>query len=355
MDRTFWHIQYLRFVASLMVVLNHTWQLVPRHGRGDWGQSFWIGAAGVDIFFVISGFIMITITERGTITPLAFALRRIARVAPLYWLMTLVMAVTLAIAPQLFASSRFGWAALIASLAFVPWPHPTQPGAVPMLMVGWTLNYEFMFYAVFTLALAISPARRGAIAAAILLTLAAAGALLRPTGIAAGFYTNPVIIEFVAGMAVGMLAVHRRLPGRAGSAIALALGTLWFVMGVSHPPEGPDPARWFDFGLPAALIVTGAVGLENARLVRHSEALRRLGDASYSLYLVQLFVVGAVGALWGHFGLRAHASDAVLIGFGAGITVLAGWLTYRRIETPLVLHAGALARRAIERAARGPA
>lgn len=120
-------LQYLRFFAALLVVLCHAWQMVPVVGKGDLGSEFEGGASGVDMFFVISGFIMGYITAERPVTSTRFMLDRIARIAPPYWAITLLMALVLIFAPSVFRSASFDPATLITSLLFIPWPSEAVP------------------------------------------------------------------------------------------------------------------------------------------------------------------------------------------------------------------------------------
>src|SRR5215831_4540480 len=142
-------LQYVRGIAAMMVVYHHTGFQIFKAG-GHVGLPLWqLGAAGVDLFFVTSGFIMWVTTQDAHVTPAEFCYRRIVRVAPLYWLATLfLLGVSLA-APQLLGTTKFDPGHAMESLLFVPVEHPIFAGeALPFIIQGWTLNYEMFFYAV---------------------------------------------------------------------------------------------------------------------------------------------------------------------------------------------------------------
>src|SRR5580658_5421280 len=138
-------IQALRALAATAVVAYHALQ---------WGSGgFDVGRAGVDVFFVISGFIMWRVTSGRDVTPGAFLWRRVTRVAPLYWLTTLAVLAAALVWPGFLPEVRPGWRHLALSLAFIPHLDP-RGLPFPTLPPGWTLDYEALFYLTFAAALA---------------------------------------------------------------------------------------------------------------------------------------------------------------------------------------------------------
>src|SRR5229473_1548571 len=141
-------IQYLRAIAALMVVWHHSLIQVP--GVAQFIALPEFGPSGVDIFFVISGFIMLVITAGKEVTPAEFIRQRVIRVVPLYWLTTLLMLGCAVVVPTAFKTLQFSPAAVAKSLLFVPYDSLSFPGhAWPVLVPGWTLNYEMFFYGLF--------------------------------------------------------------------------------------------------------------------------------------------------------------------------------------------------------------
>ncbi|MEZ5911250.1 MAG: acyltransferase [Paracoccaceae bacterium] len=186
------NIQALRFVAAVMVVMFHVVKSPPGDNAGspiyDWFR-YW-GLAGVDVFFVISGFVMVW-SQAHNPKPLGQFLRdRVIRIVPMYWLLTAVMALILYAVPQLFHSLSFDGDLTVASFTFTSW---TVEKRLPLLYVGWTLEYELAFYLVFALAFSVLPLSLTPVPVAILLT---AGAVFGPTTI--------IALEFVMGMIVGL-------------------------------------------------------------------------------------------------------------------------------------------------------
>jgi peptidoglycan/LPS O-acetylase OafA/YrhL len=282
-------IQVLRAVAALGVLTLHaaTEKVTFLGGEPGPFKNFLLGAAGVDLFFVISGFVMVYSSEPlfgRRDGPRKFLLRRIARIGPLYW------AVTAAIIAYIYAVHGaklweiYSPASLIASFLF--WPYPRIDGfAFPVHLLGWTLNYEMFFYAVFAAAILLP--RRVAVPAvcvAFLLLVTVGRAYVLPLPFL--FWGNLIILEFC----FGMLIAHAYREGvRLPSAAAWALGLAACVGYASmySPPEAWGEWRVLFWGLPGAALVASCALSENTwRPGPAGRFAGLLGDASYSLYLV---------------------------------------------------------------------
>lgn len=318
-------LQYLRGLAALMVVYHHcAFQLLKQGSPLDPPMAG-VGAAGVDIFFVISGFIMWVTTRDPALTPGAFLHRRLIRVVPLYWGLTLALLGLAATAPGLLGATRFDpWHAAL-SLLFIPVAHPTVIGEIlPFFIQGWTLNYEMFFYLVF--ALAMGCARRAMFGAilAVLGACVAAGLAFAPEQPALKFLTSTLLLEFAGGMLLGRL--YLRWPALAPSIAAglLIAGGIALVLtglvGVGFGANGARPERALAWGLPAMAIVAGAVWFGGGAARQGGEGARRsilwwLGQASYSLYLTHLFTLSAVALVWKRMGwsFEAEAGAAYVV------------------------------------------
>src|SRR5205085_6006264 len=165
-----------------------------------------LGAAGVDLFFVISGFVMVYSSEAlfGRLDgPVRFFLRRLARIAPLYWVVTIAIILYIYAAHGATLWTIYSPGSLLASFLF--WPYPRLDGlAFPVHLLGWTLNYEMFFYAVFAFAILLP--RRAAVATvcvafAALVTIGQLYSLPLPFG----FWANSIILEFCYGMLIALL------------------------------------------------------------------------------------------------------------------------------------------------------
>jgi len=287
-------------------------------------DQFWIGAAGVDVFFVISGFIIWTIAARGEAAPGTFLWRRLTRVAPAYWLITLALAAAATadplFLPQISVSSRH----LILSLAFIQHTDPNGL-AFPVLPAGWTLNYEAIFYVTFAAVLFAPAPPRFALLAAALGVVCLFGWLDPP---AYGLAANPMLLEFVAGAWLGRRYALGRLPrSRAGPAlVALGLGAFAAMFLAGFRSELWRPLLW---GAPAALIVGGAAASEGGRF-KAPAALVELGDASYAIYLCHMPAVAIVA-----HGLGVHPAW-LFVTAALAASIAAGFLFHLAAEKPLI-------------------
>jgi exopolysaccharide production protein ExoZ len=329
-------IQYLRAIAALMVVASHALQ------RPD--NSFQIGAAGVDLFFVISGFIMWVVARDAAPDGRSFLLHRAIRIVPTYWAVTLGLVGLATLWPGLMPNFETDPARVLMSLAFIP--HFNARGEIyPVLAVGWTLVFEMLFYLLFAASYRLRHGHRLWAMAAVLGGLVLAGLLLRPAGAVALTLTNPIILEFLAGMLIGEAWLRRRLPEPPAALALVALGLLallaQFLAGL-----GDALPRLPAWGGPAACIVLGCVAMEARRGVPHLATARAVGDASYSIYLLHGPMVGPVLRLAA--GWPPMAGLALLL---AG-SVLAGLLCFRWFERPVTRLLRDAARQASGRAAR---
>jgi peptidoglycan/LPS O-acetylase OafA/YrhL len=326
------NVQALRATAALLVVVVHLETLGAPLGLDR--VVFNLFAVGVDLFFVISGFIMVYTTAHRPVSPGAFLLNRFLRIAPLYWLLTLVVFALALAFPALLGGTRADWDALLRSLAFIPYAR--GDGTMrPVLFVGWSLNLEMAFYLLFALALAVSGVgRRVALGVAMLAVAVSVHVLLgaRLTG-ALRFLTQPILLEFAAGMVIAWL--HPRLPGSRGAGLcAVAAGAIGLVALVVVA-RWPFPGGWPVSLPPACIVVLAALVAEKAGLTIGWRPVQALGDASYALYLTHPFVTQACTLAAVHTGLLAPATALPLMAVAAASAAVAGVIVHARIERPL--------------------
>jgi len=316
-------IQYLRGLAAFGVLVFHAAERA--------GQPFGTGAAGVDVFFVISGFIMWVVTSGRPTSPAEFLQRRVERIVPLYWGLTLITAAAAIAVPALFPAMQPGAGHVLKSLFFVPHADPTGLIA-PLVVPGWTLNYEMFFYVLFAAALLAPPRLRAPLLTAVLVGLAAARPLGDTTNPLWSTYTNNLLLEFVAGVWLGKAWRTGRLPGRGVGWAMIVLGLAGFIaVGVSGIDV--ERARALLWGVPAFLLVAGAVSVEQAGPIPALPPLRALGDASYSVYLVHGLAISAAFRLLQKAGVT---SVPLLLAASLVAGVAAGLLAYRLAEKPLM-------------------
>ena len=347
--QTLGSVQALRGLAALMVVIFHAAAIWRDHvgspGRfaGPWDQGY----AGVDLFFVISGFIMVWVAgdvAAGGRAAGRFLWHRVTRIYPLWWVWCGVMAGYFLLAygqpasPDI-ATPGTAWGFLSGSLAL--WPQ----GAFPVLQVGWTLVFEMAFYAVFAALLLLPPRIRPlALGVWAVLLLIALKALPPPPNMPGGWpgvLAHPLCLEFLLGAAVAWIIPRWRDEGWARF-LALAGGAallfwLWRGLDVADPDFAA--ARVLVYGVPAALLVAALVRAELDGRLAVARSLRALGDMSYSLYLSHFIVLLALKRVLGMVGRLESASALSLVIFaliGTGLSLAIGWASYRRLERPLL-------------------
>ncbi len=288
-------VQGLRALAALAVAFLHiadeAGALTGTPGRSPYGFVDALPLeAGVDLFFVISGFVMTWASWDAfgrwrSVGP--FVGRRLLRIVPLYWLLTAAtVGVAFAVPGGVSDGLRDGWGYVAASFAFWPWRR--ADGFVqPVLRLGWTLEYEMLFYALVACAL---PLRRPLALAALLAALAALVAAGRcgPAAVPLAFWTDPVVAEFALGI---LVAVAARRGWRAGWAgllgLLVALALAWVFRG--------EAGRMLVRGGPAMLLVFCSLSWR-----RLPSWLMLLGDSSYALYLVHPFPMRLLRIAFGH-------------------------------------------------------
>lgn len=316
-------IQYLRGLAASMVVLTH----VLQSAKLLMDYQF-VGAAGVDIFFVISGFLMWSITSKANISAAAFITDRVIRIVPLYWAVTLLL-VGLAIATPLYRDLDIAPAHVLKSLLFIP-QYDAVSRTLPVLFLGWTLNFEMAFYALFALALLAPRRYRGLIVAGPLVILPLLGLYATPQQPIGLFVTDPIILEFLGGVLLAVFFAEHRLANAACGWGLLGAG----LVALLASALGTEPDGWrrlLLWGLPASAIVAGAIGLERGGRLPRWLALERLGDASYSLYLTHVPTLRLISTVLHPLS----RSPLLVLPLGALGALAIALLVYAWIENPL--------------------
>ena len=282
---TLFSVQYLRAAAALAVVYYHISALSQKTWDLDPATVDHVGAAGVDLFFTISGFVMAMIVARsGSFDGREFWIRRIARVAPAYWVVTLGVFALAVVMPGLLNSTTGDIATLLSSLSFVALEQENGTTA-PLLVVGWTLNYEIFFYAIVALTAGLFGDRKLKGTIGVILGLVALGQWLRPANPSLIFYTDPILLEFVLGILVFRAwSQARGERSRLTSVAILITGSVLLLLQWERPVGDMRMLFW---GVPSAAVLYGALGT----LTFYNAFLVRLGDWSYALYLTHVFVI----------------------------------------------------------------
>lgn len=333
-------IQGMRAFAALLVALGHMLHEVSgMRGAAALPGLFqnWTGA-GVDIFFVISGFVMVYASQRLFAQPggaQVFLHRRIARIVPLYWAMTTVFLLAMAAVPSAIASTAPAPIEILKSYFFIPYVRPDQDYMQPVYKLGWTLNYEMYFYCVFACVIVL-PVRRAVVAmAALFFAVVLAGQLFTPQPGVLQFWSHPIILEFIWGAGIALLALRGfALPGVAAwGLIGMGLSgfALWAVSGVD-PYGALRPLVW---GVPAAAMVAGAAFMPHGGNGPLSRLMVLLGDASYAIYLVHPMVIRGLRLVWDKTGMPVTMPGVIYIIVAMIVTIGASLLVYSWFEKPL--------------------
>lgn len=278
----------------MMVVLHHLasseleYLFIPR-----WGEF------GVAIFFVISGFIMWHTAMPNT-SVIEFWRRRIIRIVPLYWICLSALVIVALAEPRLLNTTVITLENTVKSFLFIPHFHAVQKELIaPLLIPGWSLDYEMFFYLLFGFSLLVrSPLHRSILLGALLFALVVLGLVFQPTDAIASTYTSPKLLTFLDGMVLAILY------GSSGWISDLTFGLVLVCVGVvsSFIPDSNDLGALAGFlGFSPALIVAGALALEFAARRAPSIVLHAIGNASYSIYLSHLFFLRIAELVWRHF------------------------------------------------------
>ncbi len=291
MERQYAGIQYMRGGAAMTVLLVHSFMPV-------FGPIRYAGLV-ISLFFLISGFLVVAITSDAT-RPRRFMLARIRRIGPVYWLLTGLAAILLwggvnwqSPIPfwHLFSyDPPLPWRFIAASLAFIPAWNQGAGTVQPVNPVGWTVNLEMLYYAIFALLLYL-PRRWLMPALTIAIgTLALIGIFNRPDHPALWAWTHPIGLDFLIGAWIGHAWQTRGNMWRVLGWCSLAVITVLLLRAVMGHFDPLIFAALFGpiFG---ALFVAVIRAEERGEGIRAARLPMLIGNASYSIYLTQFSVM----------------------------------------------------------------
>lgn len=309
------NIQILRAWASIIVVLYHALGTAASYSQtskyfsmlGSWGIH------GVDIFFVISGFIMYYTQVLKDNKPSKFIKDRMIRIVPIYWILTSFYLGLYFFVPSLFRDYKPSMEYILSSYFFITGPLYNEH---PILSYGWTLEYEAIFYLVFFIVLFFSNRLYFALASFLLV-------------LAYIFIPNLsiILLEFTFGMVIAVIYtkfnVNRYSGLIFGTGVILLISSIFFNVKESN--------RLILFGFPSALIVYGLLGLKEFRC----SVLLFLGSASYSIYLIHVFTLPLFYKFSSKFMIDFNFD--LLIIFSVLFTIFVGCIFYIVVEKPITI------------------
>ena len=335
-------IQILRGLAAAMVVVHHYVASQAEQGVevGRWLHEF--GGSGVDIFFVISGFIMmITQSDMGgkkrEYSARQFLVRRLMRVVPLYWVLT-ALAFGLASLAGAAVNTQIPVEKFLMSMLFLPY----SDGPVSMsdaahtayvIPMAWTLTFEWFFYLVFASALAfgLHAYARLHFIAVVFVALVAAGVLAQPQAPILQVVTSPLLFDFLLGCAVAVLYL-KGLRLSAWVALPLALIAVGVLANQLHGTVFERTAIW---GLASlALIMSASLNRREIALSAATRPFAHLGDISYSLYLSHFFTLALFVRLQDRMPLLNDGYGVAALAAFALLNLFVAEGCYRCIENP---------------------
>ena len=323
-------IQFLRALAAMLVVIYHAQQsfyerIMPASFAME-SYLFAFGAVGVHVFFVISGFIMVfASTFEPRFDARAFFRRRIFRIYPIYWIcvaMYLGGHVIMGI-PYDLDVREFVGAVLIL---------PDYSSKI--IGPGWTLAYEVFFYICFGLFMTAGLNRGLLLLTLTFFIMVALGLVLPFDHRLWQFATNALLLEFLAGSAIGWLFVRDYLPQRGGVALIIIAAVL-FAAGIAIGYDRfPSALMW---GIPSVLLISGAVIFESKRdLPKWIEKMGYFGDSSYALYLIHILLITIVLQLFMKLSLTFALPPAILALMLGAVALIVAELLHHQIEKPLL-------------------
>lgn len=331
------NIQALRGVAALLVTLSHL-LIIERKYSSDQVVGEWIelGMIGVDLFFVISGFIMVHIAwsfKRGFGAVCEYLFARVTRIYPLYWLVTGATFIVWLWRPEIVFSSMAGQPDMLKSVLLIP------DDRLPFFAIGWTLIHEMFFYLVFAIALFFKPK--------FMLPFLAIWAIALGVGILNGIHStsplleilfNPLSYEFLLGaFAAWILKMYNAPLAKTALALGIVLSVTCLVVALDRHNGMPSTFtdRAILFSVPCTFIVYGLSAIEIHGKV-FSEALSKLGDWSYSLYLTHIMSLSLLGRVWRKIEQPGIWDNVIVLIIMPIFAIFVSWVCYRWAEKPML-------------------
>ena len=306
-------IQVLRFFAAFSVMMVH----LPIIGFGIWG---------VDIFFVISGFIMMYVTENNQKN---FLIKRIIRIVPLYWILTLGVFSIAIFYPDLLNNTTANFEHLIKSLFFIPFDK-NGSGHFPILFLGWTLNFEIIFYILFSISLIFSKKNKLILSSVFIVLFLLFNSFLSDKYFISASYFDFIFFEFIFGMAA--FVIWKKFKNKIPLNLFNHLIFLLFLFLTTFILNYFYTIRSISYGVPACILLIYFLFFLNDK--RFPKIFVTLGDASYCIYLLHPYIVQSFYKIFeiGKHGLIIESFFTMIITI---LVCLISILIYKLIELPI--------------------
>jgi len=337
------NIQGLRGIAVLFVVFFHLMLIEDKYDHNriipKW-LSF--GISGVDLFFVISGFVIVTVTRNQFKIPgsaIRFLYHRVSRIYPLYWIYSSLVLALFLFKPNWVNSAQGNQVDIFSSFLLLP------QNLLPLINVGWSLIHEMYFYGFFFLLMltireTFLPLSLIAWGCAVLLyqmlfVSASDNAYMK-------LIFHPLTLEFIGGCFIAIkYHTNEKRFSRRGLLFVIALG-LALLMANALVEQITDHLylnTWWwritTLGIPSLLLVHCLALLE-----RHDDLLPRwlvaIGDASYSMYLSHVLVLSALGRIWQMFSSDSVMDNLIVLPMMTALAIAFALSSYQFLEKPIM-------------------
>ena len=336
------NIQALRGIAVLSVVFFHLLTIEQKYGgsRTILPDLLQFGLFGVDLFFVISGFVMVTVTRGKFQIPrqaLKFIYHRAARIYPTYWVYSILVLIVFLLRPTWVNNSQGNQVDILSSFLLLP------SHTLPLVMVGWTLIHEMYFYLIFFLMFLLISERQ--LPYTILswgLGVVLLNVYLKSSGPFMSIISHPLTIEFIGGCLLAIIYYKKDVKIKSSILILLVslslFASFYRYLSYQNITGFVEQLGWWRiiiFGIPALLTVYGFTRAERNGYVIHS-SLIKVGDASYSIYLSHILTLSAIGRIWGMFSTDGVFDNLIMIPIQVILVLVIGFMSYQIVEKPLL-------------------
>lgn len=331
-------IQILRAIAALSVVYVHCTT------AGDY-NFLTTGSFGVDIFFIISGFIIAYVIEKDSSQ---FLLKRIFRIYPMYIIATIMMIFTVLIFPTLIKSTTISFSGFIKSILFIP---GIENRGYPILGQGWTLRFEMFFYLLMFICILIVRNKKYAslICAGFIFLFIGIASILKPINYFINYFCNDIILEFACGVLLfkcNKYIIKRQFKinrfAKISICIFVAVICYGFMVFIDIKSISVSKFRSLYYGIPSLLMVIAILMLEiNIKDTKLTRIIIEIGEASYVMYLFHYHIViffsrAIFNKTIGANSIFLIELTKIIIAFS--VTIIISVIAYEFVDKPIQIY-----------------